>query len=1394
MTDEERSEPVLGAPANAGLIAAYERYPQAEKAILQVLSIVYQPINQTSLQKILDHLDWRDPDGAPLSKRMAKPLRERFLADQLITQEKGLLQCHPDIVEMLTRQAVAAGVFGKVATAAEAVVPVGGQYTAWYREEGPVQVRKLRLDLYGGNDRAALKQLGLDDAPFQLHDYGLTNSLVRVCTHSFDRQWFDTLSPALRFQVLAFLLNEAATHLQGSRDAWSLMTAYFGAHPPHPEVALFLAEQWLYRGDPGQAEALLPDDSPHSLSLLGWVRFIQGRHEEAIGQFEAAIKATRRRSRKRNIHIPGLPGVLFLLALQRSGAPSRCELAQKQLLIAEKATAHDPFEPVFRLLGDLLSILAGEIRAEQSVWLRRDSLAIEPWLDLFRGLALHWLGEKQRPRHLARLTKYCDAARKAGLTWYAREAALLLGGKGKGDLCTEIAGETQQAETFRPITDLFRPEAPWERTLRALKGVREGGADAAAPTQSALRMIWRLDCDGYGCALEPREQKRTKRGGWTKGRPVSLERLYDQQDAFDYLSPQDRRICRQIEAETVYEYYGHYPRTQYSLDGDQALLEAIGHPLLFWADDPEQPVEIIRAEPVLDVSRRKGRLELRLAPFPHPEANLMPQREGKGRLRLTAFNAQHRRIADILGQDGIAVPLKAKEQVLESVAAIAPLLTVHSEIGAGGGAEASLVDADPKPRVHLRPAGEGLALDCYVQPFAEGGPLLRPGEGALTLFAEVGGKSLQTTRDVEEERANASLLLDQCPELDPGADWSWVLEEPESALDTLLRLQELGDKVFLEWPQGRKIRLTPRVNLENMQVAVRQQRDWFALEGELALSNEQVLSMKDLLELLRQSPGRFVRLGEREFLTLTKELRQRLEALGAIGDKGRFHPLASPAVEEITEGMTVKTAKAWREQLARLAEARTLQPEPPSTLQAQLRDYQLEGFRWLARLAHWGAGACLADDMGLGKTIQALALILTRAPAGPALVLAPTSVCTNWLDEAARFAPTLEAVRFGPGDRQQMLDRAGPFDLIVCSYGLLQTESERLAAVSWTSVVADEAQAIKNARTKRSKAAMALQADYRMIATGTPIENHLGELWNLFQFINPGLLGSLERFNQRFATPIEQHRDRAARQRLKQLIRPFILRRLKSEVLTELPPRTEITLHVELSDEETALYEAMRQQAIEKIQDGSLPPGQRRVQILAEIMRLRRACCNPRLVMPDSPIESAKLRTFGAIVDELRENRHKALVFSQFVGHLALIREHLDARGIAYQYLDGATSIQQRAVAVDAFQAGEGELFLISLKAGGSGLNLTAADYVIHMDPWWNPAVEDQASDRAHRIGQRRPVTIYRLVARDTIEDKIVQLHEHKRGLADDLLEGSDLSGKMSLEEMMSLIREGESG
>ena len=424
--------------------------------------------------------------------------------------------------------------------------------------------------------------------------------------------------------------------------------------------------------------------------------------------------------------------------------------------------------------------------------------------------------------------------------------------------------------------------------------------------------------------------------------------------------------------------------------------------------------------------------------------------------------------------------------------------------------------------------------------------------------------------------------------------------------------------------------------------------------------------------------------------------------------------------------------------------------------------------------------------MGLGKTVQTLAVLLQRAPNGPALVIAPISVAMNWQAEVARFAPTLHVRAY---HENRSLEQLGPFDLVIASYGMLQLDADAFAQPQWHSVVLDEAQLIKNAATKRSQAAMALKADFRIIASGTPVENHLGELWNLFRFINPGLLGSKEHFAERFSTPIEKG-DKPARAHLKKLIQPFILRRTKTQVLSELPARTEITLQVELSDQERHLYEALRQEALDKLAHMSPEQG-KSMQVLAEITKLRRFCCNPRLAIRDTTVPGSKLAMFAGVTEELLENNHKALVFSQFVDHLAIVRDWLEQRGISYQYLDGSTPALERKKRVDAFQSGTGDIFLISLKAGGTGLNLTAADYVIHLDPWWNPAVEDQASDRAHRIGQARPVTIYRLVAQQTIEEKILALHAEKRDLADSLLEGGDASAKLDTAALLRLLKEG---
>jgi SNF2 family DNA or RNA helicase len=689
------------------------------------------------------------------------------------------------------------------------------------------------------------------------------------------------------------------------------------------------------------------------------------------------------------------------------------------------------------------------------------------------------------------------------------------------------------------------------------------------------------------------------------------------------------------------------------------------------------------------------------------------------------------------------------------------------------------------------PAGEGLRVQARVFPLP-GGPGHRPGRGGASLVLDQDGRRLLMRRDLAQEALALETLLAMLPALDPerAEDGEWLLPDTERCLDLLLQLEAVRDRVEVRWPEGQKLRAPRSVGPEALSLKAAAGQGWLDLEGKLQADPDRVLDLKALLALLEAHPGKYLPLGDGGFLALTQSLRRRLQDLGALGERRggglRLHPLAALGLEEL--GLPLEGDQGFRDQLARIRAAMALEPPVPAGLEAELRPYQEEGFRWLMRLAAAGFGACLADDMGLGKTVQALALLLVRGGQGPALVVAPTSVCANWALEAARFAPSLRLRPIaGPaGDRAALLEAAGPMDLVVASYTLLHREAERLGAIPWATVVLDEAQLIKNAFTKRSQSAMALQAGFRLVLSGTPLENHLGELWNLFRFLNPGLLGSLEQFRRRFQLPVERDRDPEALRRLRRLTAPFLLRRTKAQVLEELPPRIEVTLELEPSRAEAAFLEALRSRCLEQVERAG--PAQPML-VLAAITRLRRACCAPELAQPGVGIRSSKLDAFLELVEEIRDNHHRALVFSQFVDHLTILRRHLDRLEIPYHYLDGATPPADRAAAVADFQRGEKDFFLISLRAGGTGLNLTGADVVIHMDPWWNPAVEDQASDRAHRIGQERPVTIYRLVLKGTLEAKIVSLHARKRDLADRLLEDTGGAVRLDAAELLRLLR-----
>jgi superfamily II DNA or RNA helicase len=692
---------------------------------------------------------------------------------------------------------------------------------------------------------------------------------------------------------------------------------------------------------------------------------------------------------------------------------------------------------------------------------------------------------------------------------------------------------------------------------------------------------------------------------------------------------------------------------------------------------------------------------------------------------------------------------------------------------------------------------EGIEVALSSRPLPLGA-LWPPGQGPGLVHGLLDGRQISKRRDLDWERQAGVRVLESLGVQDQPClrPFVYLVETRQAALQMLARAAELSDTLDLEWSEsaGRLV-LAPTLRAETLSIRVwKRSGHWLTLEGS-ARSDATQVALFSLLEAARRGE-RFVRVAEGSYAQITEELFERLErAQLCVAELTSGAAVAVPtaavaywqaALGDRTEGATQET-RDWLA-LARTHEHGHGELAPLSERwQASLRDYQASGARWLLQMASWAPGACLADEMGLGKTVQSIALLAARAQLGPALVVAPTSVVANWVAELARFAPELRVVSYQGTERGRTLDALGAGQIVTCSYELLLRDAARFEALHFATQILDEAHLIKNARTARARAALAIHADFRLALSGTPIENRLGDLWSLFHAIAPGLLGEWPRFRALFAVPIERYGDSARAAALRALIAPFVLRRTKDDVASELPERTEVVHRIMLSDPERALYQAAEREIRIALDKRALHET-RTVQILAELTRLRQLACHPRLVLQESDAESTKLTVLLRLLDDILPRGHRALLFSQFTRHLALVCEALDARGLPYLYLDGSTPASQRAALVARFQAGEAPLFLISLKAGGVGLNLTAADYVVHLDPWWNPAAEDQASDRAHRIGQQRPVTIIKLVAEDTIEEKVVALHGHKRELAEAIIHGTDTPTALDLEVLQSLL------
>ena len=714
----------------------------------------------------------------------------------------------------------------------------------------------------------------------------------------------------------------------------------------------------------------------------------------------------------------------------------------------------------------------------------------------------------------------------------------------------------------------------------------------------------------------------------------------------------------------------------------------------------------------------------------------------------------------------LSIPLEARNALIDTLIAQQPALA-----DAPDELRVETVTGIPRPRLQLRPMSmrrDRLAAELTFD--YDGTPV--PAASTVPII-RVAGEPRAIHRDREAEQRFLAALYGLGFRDDWSPDGQRVLQLSAHVLPRVVR--PLLDQGWQVEAAGRTYRQPGGVQLDVVSSGI----DWFELRGQVQYDGQHA-SLPALLAALERGES-FVTLGDGTIGLLPEEWLRKHATIARLGSRdGDGIRFKRSQVALLDALLAAQPEANWD---ATFAHARAeleafdgIRPmDPPATFTGTLRGYQREGLGWLAFLQRFGFGGCLADDMGLGKTVMVLAILASQREVHgngeslPSLVVAPRSVVFNWRQEAARFTPGLRVLEYTGTGRSALRGQFGDHDLVITTYGTLRRDATALTDTAFDYIVLDEAQAIKNAATVSAKTTRLLNGRHRLALSGTPIENHLGELWSLFEFLNPGLLSTAPAFERAGAG---RQLDETAVGMLARGLRPFMLRRTKAQVAPELPAKTEQTISCELERPQRALYDELRDHYRRTLlghvdRDGL---GRAKLQVLEALLRLRQAACHPGLIdRRRSGEPSAKLDVLVPRVAEAIEEGHKTLVFSQFTSLLAIVRARLDERGLSYEYLDGRT--RDRESKVERFQTDPAcRLFLISLKAGGLGLNLTAAEYVFLLDPWWNPAVEAQAIDRAHRIGQARHVFAYRLIARDTVEERVLELQQRKRRLADAIL------------------------
>ncbi len=1004
--------------------------------------------------------------------------------------------------------------------------------------------------------------------------------------------------------------------------------------------------------------------------------------------------------------------------------------------------------------------------------------------DLFDRLVLRWQAEPRGPLDRADLTpQVSDTAvhiQRAGTRIATAWIRPL-------DLAIDVHEPEREADAIGVLLDLLRRrhhrsaslaeallDDPGPRVLQLLD------AHLAQVDRLAIAVGFRIKPGAEGLSVTAVRTELDPTGRWTvvRGDPPPAD-------------AEDARAARALRALEI-------DRREPQGSAEQRMAAAwalVGHPRVFDAQDQPLPVVGHRARLVLErmgpqVATQWAAGELVWSSDEAHEALARTDgryawtRPGPGPLLLVDF-VSSAPLVQALRRVGDRIPPSAVDGLLARI----PTLARHTEVVVDPTLAAETREADSSVHVLIdRHPDHALRIELLVFPAGESGGSCAPGEGPPHRFGTEPVRFV-VHRDRVLERARAEALREALGLPDHGT-FRWERVELHDAVRVVQRLSDLPE-VPVRWAGAPLVVHTASATHTTLRVSPHGR--FLMVDGEIA-TPDGALRLTELLTRLRQGQ-RVVPIGADAVLALAVELRDTLLELvdGPAWGEGQPTEISIaqlPVVEQLQGmGAAVRLPAEARERLARLHEVPAEQ-DLPEGLNATLRPYQREGVQWLLHRAAWAPGALLADDMGLGKTLQSLALLLHRAASGPALVVGPTSTLRTWAREAERFAPSLRVRTAHGSDRDEALDGLGPATVVLTSWTTLALHAEAFAERPWSTVVLDESQAVKNAGTRRARAVRLLRAPFVLALSGTPVQNAPHELWALFDVIAPGLLGPARHFHVHTAVPMAEG-DQAAAERLRRRVSPLILRRTKEQVLRELPPRTDVVLPVVLTPEERDRYELVRRAATTAFDSKAKEARGDRARILAALTRLRQLACHPRLVHPDAPATSSKLRAARRLLEERRDAGEPVLVFSQFTQLLDLLAQELVPTGLRLGRIDGRHGPDQRQAAVDAFQRGEIDALLLSLQAAGTGLTLTEARCVLHLEPWWNPAAQDQATDRAHRIGQTHAVTAVHLIAEDTVEEGIRQLQREKARMTEQLIHGHDGGPRLTGERLLRLVAEG---